>query len=739
MPSSVSYQRKYYSVLYADLGTIPLKEGNVIATYDTNGFYYDVGNPAGTGQNVVRRQASSIEFVGSLEKQSDVIAPVFSDSSTYDVDDYVLYREDDDIPYRLYICTTAVETPGTWTGSTNWAPCARPEEPTTIYIMDKGTVYDEEENEIHSYSGYVWSIDDDDYREIFNNCHDFKVQSVSKASTKAYLVASESQQGTVPGTLIKNPNIYITTSNKVHADIEGNADTATRATTAALADEATIADNDINSNPIAQYYVHSIESDFTNQNLGTTLTINLGDSNLTPQKVYIQDTVYSVYNQNTSGLVNGYGTTVLSDSTGVILSGSGWINLNNITMPTADKAAKDADGNVITSTYVANGSYDTNTQKLTLTKGDGITTVDISIPDTQYPTFSAGVDGLVAAPSSSTGKFLQDDNTWQTVTTSDYVGATSLADGVHGLVPAALAGEEDSYLKGDATWGGIATTDTSGLVPGPASADDGKFLQYDATLNSGNGGTTWTTVTDTKNTAGATNDTANLLYLVGASAQGNNPQTYSNVNVYIDNNTLYSNNKAVVNLSDTQALTNKTYEGYTLGDASTGTIGTSLNNSRNTTTTFSGDGSTTQFTLPDTSTAISSILVGGSIVNNYTFDSSTHEITFTSAPASGTDNIAVTYVEPDPGYNSNYLPTTGAVKTYVDSRVGEVSSGKLDVSVIAGIYDSTQTYTSGDFCMYEDVNGYKLYKCTAVSTTGDFAPGDWTATTIIDVILSYHP
>lgn len=42
--------------------------------------------------------------------------------------------------------------------------------------------------------------------------------------------------------------------------------------------------------------------------------------------------------------------------------------------------------------------------------------------------------------------------------------------------------------------------------------------------------------TDTKNTAGASNLTGTKLYVLGAASQGENPQTYSNSNVYISTN-----------------------------------------------------------------------------------------------------------------------------------------------------------------------------------------------------------
>ena len=89
------------------------------------------------------------------------------------------------------------------------------------------------------------------------------------------------------------------------------------------------------------------------------------------------------------------------------------------------------------------------------------------------------------------------------------------------------------------------------------------------------------TDTDTKNTAGST-DSSKKLFLVGAESQAANPQTYSQDTAYVDTNGhLYSNSKQVVNLSDTQALTNKTYNGYTLAAASAKGVVTSVDTSAN--------------------------------------------------------------------------------------------------------------------------------------------------------------
>lgn len=74
-------------------------------------------------------------------------------------------------------------------------------------------------------------------------------------------------------------------------------------------------------------------------------------------------------------------------------------------------------------------------------------------------------------------------------------------------------------------------------------------------------------LTDTKNTAGSS-DTSNKIFLIGATSQASSATTYSHNTAYVDTNGhLYSNSKQVVNLSDSQALTNKTYNGYTLAAA----------------------------------------------------------------------------------------------------------------------------------------------------------------------------
>ena len=62
-------------------------------------------------------------------------------------------------------------------------------------------------------------------------------------------------------------------------------------------------------------------------------------------------------------------------------------------------------------------------------------------------------------------------------------------------------------------------------------------------------------ITDTKNTAGATNSSSKL-FLIGATSQGDNPQTYSQDTAYVGTDGhLYSNSSQVVNLATTQTIT----------------------------------------------------------------------------------------------------------------------------------------------------------------------------------------
>ena len=70
-------------------------------------------------------------------------------------------------------------------------------------------------------------------------------------------------------------------------------------------------------------------------------------------------------------------------------------------------------------------------------------------------------------------------------------------------------------------------------------------------------------------------DTSNKMFVLGVQAQdAANPHTHTHDTVYVDTDGhLYSDSKQVVNISGSQALTNKTYNGYTLGAACEKSVG----------------------------------------------------------------------------------------------------------------------------------------------------------------------
>lgn len=106
--------------------------------------------------------------------------------------------------------------------------------------------------------------------------------------------------------------------------------------------------------------------------------------------------------------------------------------------------------------------------------------------------------------------------------------------------------EGDTRLIGDVNAGKI--TATSFVKSGGTAS---QFLKADGTVDSNAYSTT-----DTKNTAGSTNSTSKL-FLIGATSQAANPQTYSRSTAYVGTDGyLYSNNKKTLNEDD------KTYTIY---------------------------------------------------------------------------------------------------------------------------------------------------------------------------------
>lgn len=224
------------------------------------------------------------------------------------------------------------------------------------------------------------------------------------------------------------------------------------------------------------------------------------------------------------------------------------------------------------------------------------TTYKISDPDASQVSFSRSLNsgtkiGTITINNTATDLYCETNTD---TTYSDMTAATNSTAGAHGLVPAPASGKQDSFLRGNATWAD-ASTIINTLSTGNSTPTDNDYYvsQY------AGGGTTTTTYhrrpisalwtyiknkinatnsaptlswgttstigtvagtslqvkmpanpnTDTKNTAGATN-TNSKIYLVGATSQGANPQTYSHDSVYVGTDgCLYSNSEKTYTIS----------------------------------------------------------------------------------------------------------------------------------------------------------------------------------------------
>lgn len=131
----------------------------------------------------------------------------------------------------------------------------------------------------------------------------------------------------------------------------------------------------------------------------------------------------------------------------------------------------------------------------------------------------------------------------------------------------------------NATTTAVATTSANGLM---SSTDKTKLdgIASGATAVTSTTVSGWgfkKTDTDTKNTAGSTNSTSKL-FLIGATSQAANPQTYSNAKVYIGtDNCLYSNNAKV--LTSHQSLSDYAKQAYVNELKTSIGVGQATNNS----------------------------------------------------------------------------------------------------------------------------------------------------------------
>lgn len=289
---------------------------------------------------------------------------------------------------------------------------------------------------------------------------------------------------------------------------------------------------------------------------GTTFTATHIDGTTSTFTQQDNNTTYSAATQSANGLMSAADKTKLDG----IATGA-----NKYSLPTATSSVLGG-VKVGSNITVSSGT-------ISLTKDNVTTALGYTPPttNTTYSVVSTSADGLAPKRDGSTSKFLRGDGTWATppdtnTTYSNFVKSGSGAKA--GLVPApSTTAGTTKYLREDGTWQVPPNTDTnthyttriyagaSGTAANAAATSPYIKITDDNTYRNqirlvGGGATTVTsdangnitisstdTNTNTKNTAGSTNTTSKI-FLIGATSQAANPQTYSNSAVYATNGAL---------------------------------------------------------------------------------------------------------------------------------------------------------------------------------------------------------
>ena len=198
----------------------------------------------------------------------------------------------------------------------------------------------------------------------------------------------------------------------------------------------------------------------------------------------------------------------------------------------------------------------------TLTAGTNITIsgTTISAKDTTYGVATASANGLMSSTDKAKLDGIEAGAQKNTVTgvkggseTAYRTGNVSISKANIGLGNVDNTADSSKVVKG-------ASEDGSGNVITDSYVASGEVSGQTVTLLSKSGNTlaTFTTQnTDTKNTAGST-DTSDKIFLIGATSQAANPQTYSHDTAYVGTDgKLYSGSKVVIASGDTATAASK--------------------------------------------------------------------------------------------------------------------------------------------------------------------------------------
>lgn len=265
-----------------------------------------------------------------------------------------------------------------------------------------------------------------------------------------------------------------------------------------------------------------------------------------------------------------------------------WVNNNYVTKTFFDKLFQLYNGDESSANKIAvNGALPTDQSQLNiqamfgfwtkkyisaLGQGDDGTTSYTTLAQLNDVQLSDPANGQVLMYNSSTNKWY--NGTVQAGTDMATVWAALAANTNEQIVSSHLT----TALSGYALASAIPTNNNQ-LTNGAGYITSSSLSGY-ATQSWVEGKGYITSYVDTKNTAGSTDNAAHKLYLVGALSQAANPQTYSNINVYIGtDNCLYSNGVKVLTSHQslagyaTETWVTNNFNNYSLPLAASGTRG----------------------------------------------------------------------------------------------------------------------------------------------------------------------
>ncbi len=204
----------------------------------------------------------------------------------------------------------------------------------------------------------------------------------------------------------------------------------------------------------------------------------------------------------------------------------------------------DADSYVYTAAFADDTtSNSANPVKMTLTRTGTITgSVIANIPKVSSTSAGVAPKGASVSTQSQSTKFLREDGTWAAPSYTVNTNTTyTFANGTNGFTVTPSGGSAQTVTVTPSITNNVTGSGTSGYLvkwSGANTITNGPQLGSGTTTYLRNDGQ-WATPpdNDTKNTAGSTNTTSKF-FVIGATSQATNPQTYSNSAVFVTNGTL---------------------------------------------------------------------------------------------------------------------------------------------------------------------------------------------------------